>query len=368
MEEKLIIGLAQGDINGIGSELLVKLLSDNKMCEVCTPLVIGSSKVLAYYKKGLERNDEPINLTMNLVQKPEDASDKRSNIINCFSDEIRVDPGIETRDSDECAMLALRQGLDYVDDNRVDALVTAPMGDYAFDLERATSLIHYLSVRYESDYLMPLYIGEKMKLAFLTSGKSVRDSLSQLTIPNLIKRLKMINRALIRDFALDKPRIAILSLNASTGDGIFGDEEERIIKPAIVQAREEGVFVVGPYSADRFFAEAIYEKYDIVLALHHDQGLIPFKYIEGNSGVISIAGLPCVLTTPVHGMGYNMVERGDADESGMRNSIYLAIDIYKNRVQYSELTANPLKQYDVGGDRRETDLNVEQIAGVSENQ
>lgn len=366
MDEKLIIGLAQGDINGIGSELLVKILAENRMCEVCTPLVIGSSKVLAYYKKGLEQAEEPINLTMNLVQKPEEASDKRSNIINCFSDDVRVDPGIETRDSDECAMLALRQGLDYIDNNRIDALVTAPMGDYAFDLERATSLIHYLSVRYESEFLMPLYIGQKMKMAFLTSGKSVRDSLSQLTIPNLIKRFKMINRAMIRDFALDKPRIAILALNGSTGDGIFGDEEERIIKPAIVQAREEGIFVVGPYAADRFFAEAMYEKYDIVLALHHDQGLIPFKYIEDNSGVISVAGLPCVLTTTVHGMGYNMVERGDADESGLRNAIYVAMDVCRNRAQYSELTANPLKQYDVGGDRRESDLNVDQIAGVSE--
>ena len=367
MEDKLIIGLTQGDINGVGSEILVKMLADNKMCEICTPLVIGSPKVMGFYKKNIETDEEPINLTMNLVQKPEEASDKRTNIINCFSDDVKVEPGLETTISDECAMLALKQGLDYVDRNRIDALVGAPMGDYAFDLERTTSLIHYLSTRYESDYLLPLYVGEHMKLAFITSGKSVKDSISQLTIPNLLKRFKMIKRSMIRDFGIDKPKIAVLALNASTGDGVFGDEEERIIKPAIEQAREEKIFVVGPYAADRFFAEKIYEKFDVVLALHHDQGMIPFKSIEGYCGAMLVAGLPCVFTTPVHGMAYDIVDKGCADMSGMYNAMYLAKDVFNAREQYEKLTANPLKRYDVGGDKRESDLNVEQIAGVSEN-
>lgn len=368
MSENLLVGLAQGDINGVGSEILVKILADNKFCEICTPVVIGSPKVMGYYKKALESEEEPINLTMNLIQKPEEASDKRTNIINCFSDDVRVDPGIETSESDECAMLALRQGFNYVDNNKIDLLVTAPLGDYAYDLERATSLIHYLAIRYESDYLLPLFIGEHMKLAFISSGKSVKDSLSQLTIPNIMKRLKMMKRALERDFRIDKPKIAVLALNVSTGDGIFGDEEERIIKPAIEQAREENIFAVGPYAADRFFAERLYEKFDAVLALHNDQGMIPFKSIEGNGGVISVAGLPCVFTTPVHGMAYDIVDKGVADTQGMSNAIYWAIDIYRAREEYAELTQNPLKRYDVGGDKRESDLNVEQIAGVSENQ
>ncbi len=366
MNEKLIVGMAQGDINGVGSEILVKILADNQMCEVCTPIVIGSPKVMGYYKKSIETEEEPVSLVMNLIQKPEDASDKRTNIINCFSDEVRVDPGIETKVSDECAMLALKQGLDFVDNNRIDVLVSAPIGDYAYDLERATSLIHYLALRYESDYLLPLFVGEKMKLAFISSGKSVKDSLSQLTIPNVIKRLKMIKRALERDFGIDKPKIAVLALNASTGDGVFGDEEERIIKPAIEQAREENIFAVGPYAADRFFSERVYEKFDVVLALHNDQGMIPFKSVEGNSGVISVAGLPCVFTTPVHGMAYDIVDKGYVETQGMSNAIYLAIDIFKARAKYAELTRNPLKRYDVGGDKRESDLNVEQIAGVSD--
>ena len=367
MEDRLIIGLTQGDINGIGSELLVKMLADNKMNEVCIPLVIGSSKVMGFYKKGIESDEDPINLTMNLVQKPEESSDKRINIINCFSDDVKVEPGIETTTSDECAMLALKQGLDYIDRNRIDVLVSAPMGDYAFDLERATSLIHYLATRYESDYLMPIYVGQHMKLAFITSGKSVRDSISQLTIPNLMKRFKMIKRSMIRDFGIDKPKIAILALNASTGDGIFGDEEERIIKPAIEQARDEKIFVVGPYAADRFFAEKIYEKFDVVLALHNDQGMIPFKGIEGHSGAMLVAGLPCVFTTPVHGMAYDIIDKNCSDMSGMCNAVYLAKDVLFAREQYEKLTANPLKRYDVGGDKRESDLNVDQIAGVSEN-
>lgn len=367
MKDKMIVGLTQGDINGIGSEILVKMLSDNKMCEICTPLVIGSSKVMGFYKKGIESEEDPINLTMNLVQKPEEASDKRTNIINCFSDEIKVEPGIETKDSDECAMLALKQGFDYIDNQRIDVLVSAPMGDYAFDLERTTSLIHYLATRYESDYLMPLYVGERIKLAFISSGKSVRDSISQLTIPNLLKRFMMIKRSMVRDFGIDKPKIAVLALNASTGDGIFGDEEERIIKPAIDQAREENIFVVGPYAADRFFMDKIYEQFDVVLTLHNDQGMIPFKAIEGHGGAILVAGLPCVFTTPVHGMGYDIVDKGCAEINGMCNALYLAKDVYYARQEYERLTANPLKRYDVGGDKRESDLNVDQIAGVSEN-
>lgn len=368
MEEKLIVGLTQGDINGVGSEILVKMLADNKMNEFCVPLVIGSSKVMGYYKKGIDDVEEPVNLTMNLVQKPEDASDKRVNIINCFSDDVKVEPGIETKISDECAMLSLKRGLDYIDEAKIDVLVSAPMGDYAFDLERTTSLIHYLSTRYESNFLLPIFVGERMKVAFISSGKSVKDSLAQLTVANIVKRLKMINRAMVKDFAVDKPRIAVLALNVSTGDGIFGDEEERVIKPAIMEAREEGIFAVGPYAADRFFAEKLYEKFDIVLALHNDQGMIPFKEVEGNGGVLSVAGLPCVFTTPVHGMAYDIIDKQCADESGMRNSLYLGIDIYRNRVEYAELTANPLKKYDVGGDRKESDMNVDQIAGVSENQ
>ncbi len=364
MDKRLLVGISQGDINGIGYEIILKVLGDGRFNEVAPVLLIGSSRVAGYYKRFLESEEEPMNLSFNLVRTPEEIADKRYNVVNYSDEEVRVEPGGATEQSNEHAMLALRQALDYLDNNRIDVLVSAPMCDEAFGHEQATSLITYLSKRYESEFLLPLYVGEHMKMAFLTPGGGIKETLEMLTIQNMVNRLKMLNRALVRDFAADKPRIAVLALNASSGDGKFGEEEESVIKPAIAEARNSGIMAVGPYAADIFFAGRQYMNFDAVLALYNDQGMIPFREAEGFGGALLIAGLPEVLTTTIHGTAFDIVEKGVADDSSLRQAIYLALDVYARREEYKELTSDPLRKYDLGGDKRESELNVEQIAGI----
>ena len=365
MSEKLTGGIAQGDTNGVGYELILKVLGDNRMTELFTPVLIGSSKVASFYRKKIVDQEEGGNVSLNLVQKPEEAAEGRNNIINCLDDEFKVEPGAESQASDQAAVTSLKMGLDFVDRNRLDFMVSAPMGDNAFSVENAASLIQYLAARYETDFLLPLFIGRHIKMAFLSSAKNFNEAISNLTVENIVQRLKMMNRALVRDFSKDKPMMAVLALNASVGDGMFGEEEEKIIKPAIQSVRDEGIMACGPYAADRFFAERIYEKFDAVLVLHNDQGMIPFKSVEEYGGSVLIAGLPFVFTTTVGGMAFDIAGKGTAEETSMRDAVYLAIDVYRNRKQYSELTRNHLRHYEIGGDRRESEMNVEQIAGLS---
>lgn len=359
MENRLIAGITHGDVNGIGYELIIKMMAENKICEVCTPLLFGSSKVAAYHRKAL--NVE--NFSLNSIQKAPEANARRCNIINCVDDAIKVDLGQETPESDEAAMIALNAALECLDHKEIDVLVGAPQGCNSF--QPASSCPAFFAQRYDAHHVMPLLVGEKMKMGFVTNHLPIKEVVENITVNNIYNKLKLLDNCMKKDFTIRKPRIAVLGLNPHNGEsGLYGEEEKNIIIPALEKARNSGIMALGPYAADGLFSGIEFEKFDVVLAMYHDQGMIPFKTIEGNGGAVLLAGLPVVYTSTVHGMAYDITGQGIADEQGMRNALYLALDVFTNRMANADLAQNTLKHYDIASNSNETDLNVEQIAGV----
>lgn len=359
MENRLKVGLTHGDINGIGYELIIKIMAENRVCEVCTPVLYGSSKVAAYHRKTL--NVE--NFSLNSIQNVQEANSKRCNIINCVDDAIKVDPGRETAESDEAAMIALNAALNDLDKKGIDVLVAAPQGCHTFKPESGCPA--WLAKRYDAKNVTPLLVGEKMKMGFVTTHIPFQEIVSNITVNNIFDKLKLLDSCLKRDFTIRKPRIGVLGLNPHAGeDCMYGEEEKTILLPAIEKARRNGIMAFGPYAADSLFSGIEFEKFDVILAMYHDQGMIPFKSIEGFSGAVLLAGLPVVYTSTVNGVAYDSIGKEAGDESGLRNALYLAIDVYNNRLTNAELLENPLKHYDIAGNANESDLNVEQIAGL----
>ncbi|MFR8082635.1 MAG: 4-hydroxythreonine-4-phosphate dehydrogenase PdxA, partial [Odoribacter splanchnicus] len=250
-----------------------------------------------------------------------------------------------------------------LDRNEIDVLVGAPQGCNSF--KPAASCPVFFSERYETRNVMPLLVGEKMKMGFVTNHLPFRDIAGNITVNNIYYKLKLLDACLKKDFTIRKPRIAVLGLNPHSGENcMYGEEEKNVIIPAIERARDNGIMALGPYAPDGLFSGVEFEKFDVILAMYHDQGMIPFKTIEGNEGAVLLAGLPIVYTSTVHGMAYDITGQGIADESGMRNALYLAIDVYNNRQMNAELAQNPLRHYDIASNSNESDLNVEQIAGI----
>ena len=360
MENRLNVGITHGDVNGISYELIIKLLAENRICELCVPILYGSPKVAAYYRKVL--NVENFNL--NTIREPREANGKRSNIINCVDDNVKVDLGKETPDSDQASMIALKYALDQLERNEIDVLTLAPQGPESFLKEEANSLAEYLSKRYNTSETMSLFVSEKMKMGFVTEYSKLRDVPHQITRKNILKKLMLLDDTLRIDFTISKPKIAVLGLNPQVNCGQNGDEEVDVIVPAIEQARQEGIMAIGPFSADRFFSEKMYEKFDAVLAMYYDQGVAAFKAIDEESAACYVAGLPVICSTSLTEPGYDIVGQNIGDEQGMRNALYLAMDVFVHREQNIELQKNPLPHYDIASNSNESDLNVEQIEGV----
>lgn len=366
MENRLKIGIAHGDINGISYELILKMLSENKLNEVCVPVLYGSSKVAAFYRKAFDAENLNLNLNLNFnsIQKPGEANEKRSNIINCVDDEVKVDVGKETEESNQIAIKALNHALEDLDNDRLPALVIAPQSESAYSKD-GKKYIEYFASRYRAINVMQVLVGSKMKIGFVTTQTPFNEVAQHITVENVFKKLQLLDHCLREDFTIRKPRIAVLALNPNTGaQGFYGTEEKEIILPAIEKARSRGIVALGPYPADSLFAGTDYEKFDAILALHDEQGMVPFKTIEGYSGAMYLAGLSKIIALTVNGPAYDIAGKGIADESGLRNAVYLGIDIYNNRMLYKEITRNPLPHYDVAGNANESEMNVEQIAGL----
>lgn len=363
MENRLKVGITHGDINGVAYEIVIKMMAENRICEVCTPVFYGSPKVAAYYRKNLTVE----NFNLNSIQSPQEANPKRCNVINCVDDAVKVDVGKETPESDEAAMSVLKRALDDLDHKELDVVVATPQGSRSFQSEEAGGYAGYLNKRYEVKSGMPLLVGERMKMAFVTENVPFKEIGPEITTGNILNKLKVLDYCLKRDFTIRKPRIAVLGLNPHTGENcMFGEEEKNVILPAIEKAREHGIMALGPYAPDSLFCGTDYEKFDAVLAMYYDQGMIPFKTLEGVEGAVLMAGLPVVCTSTVHGMAYDIAGQGIADETALRKALYLAIDVYNTRMQNVALSRNPLPHYDVAGNANETDMNVDQIAGVRE--
>lgn len=340
MTRKLIVGITQGDGNGISYEVIIKALADERILDMCTPVIYGSSKIFGFYKKHIH-NIEQINT--NVISSAKDVHQRRVNIVNCLPENVFVEPGKATPESAKSAMTALECAVADIKAGDIDVLITAPINKRAMVGEGFgyTGHTEYLEKEFGVDEVAMIMVSENLKVGVVTGHISLKDVPSQVTTEKIISKLRLMNKSLQRDFGIDAPKIAVLGLNPHCGDGgLLGDEEQQIILPAVKAANEDGIMAFGPYSPDGFFGLGNYQKFDAVLAMYHDQGLTPFKALAFEEGVNYTAGLPIVRTSPDHGTAYEMAGRDLADPRSMKSAIYAAIDIYKHRVEYDELIEN----------------------------
>ena len=360
MEERLIrVGITHGDINGIGYEVILKTFSDTRMVELCTPVIYGSSKVAAYHRKVLEL--PPVN--MNIIAQAEEAGSNRVNIINCIEDDAKVELSHSTAVAGEAAFKALEAATVDLKRGAIDVLLTAPINKH--NIQNDTFHFPGHTEYFEKNFggqpgkALMILLNDTLRVALVTGHLPLSQVASSIRQEDIVSKLRTFNQSLKQDFGIVKPRIAVLALNPHAGDaGLLGGEEETIIIPAMREAESRGVMSFGPYAADGFFGSRMYEHFDGVLAMYHDQGLAPFKTLAMDDGVNFTAGLPIVRTSPAHGTAYDIAGKNIASEASFRQALYTAIDIYRNRMRYREATANPLrKQYfDKGGDNEKLDL------------
>ena len=340
MSRKVIVGITQGDGNGIGYEVMIKALSDERILEMCTPVIYGSSKIFGFYKKQIHDIE---NINTNVVTSAKDVHHKRINIVNCLPENVFVEPGQATPESAKAAMTSLSRAVEDVKAGYIDVLVTAPINKRAMSSEGFgyTGHTEYLEKEFGVDEVAMIMVCDRLKVGVLTGHTALKDVPSQITVDKILSKLRLMKKSLQRDFGVDSPKIAVLGLNPHCGDGgLLGDEEQNVILPAVKAANEDGIMAFGPYSSDGFFGLANYSKFDAVLAMYHDQGLTPFKALAFEDGVNFTAGLPVVRTSPDHGTAYDMAGRDLADPRSMRSAIYAAIDIFNKRADYDELIEN----------------------------
>lgn len=342
IDNKPVIGITHGDINSISYEIIIKALSDSRIFELLTPVVYGSSKVASYHRKMLNVSD----FTFNLVKKADLANPKRANIININDQEVKIDLGKSTTLAGELALLSLEIATEDLKKGLIDVLVTAPINKQNIQSKEFHFPGHteYLANKFDAeDYLM-LMVSNNIRIGVVTGHIPLREVFNQLTEELLLHKINILRQSLIQDFGIRKPRIALLGVNPHASDnGLLGEEEARIIKPAIDKAFNSGMMVFGPYPADGFFGSSDFKKFDGILAMYHDQGMLPFKTLAFDSGVNFTAGLPIVRTSPAHGTAYDIAGKDVASAESFRAALYLATDIFYNRRQYAEMTANPLE-------------------------
>jgi 4-hydroxythreonine-4-phosphate dehydrogenase len=343
---KIKIGISQGDINGISYEVILKTLIDPRIYEICTPIIYGSPKVVAYHRKTLNLGS----FNLDTIRNADESHDKRANIINCLDDNVRVELGRSTPHAGEASLLSLKAAIKDLKDNKINALVTGPINKNNIQSDQFHFPGHteYLMEEFGSNESLMIMVSEIVKVAMVTGHIPISQVSSSITASTIMSKLHMLNKSLIVDFGIRRPKIAVLSLNPHAGEeGLLGHEEIEVIIPAIEKAKQEGIVAAGPYPADGFFGSNSFRKFDAVLAMYHDQGLAPFKTLVFEDGVNFTAGLPIIRTSPAHGTAYNIVGKDEASESSFRNALYLACDIFRNRKEYEQLTSNPMKNVSV---------------------
>jgi len=345
-KEQIIVGITHGDINGIGYEVIIKTLMDNRIMEDCTPVVYGSPKVAAYHRKALDIS----NFSFNNIREVSEANHKRANIINCLNDNVRVELGKSTAMAGESAVIPLEAAVKDLSDNKIDVIVTAPVNKYNIQSKSFNFPGHteFLKHRFNVDDVLMLMVADNLRIGVITGHIPLRKVPESLSEESIINKIKIMESSLSIDFGIRRPRIAVLSLNPHSGDtGLLGNEEIEIIIPAIKRASEEGILAFGPYPSDGFFGSGAYMNFDGILAMYHDQGLTPFKALALGEGVNFTAGLPVIRTSPSHGTAYEIAGQGVASESSFRKALYLACDIFRNREMHNEITVNPLGHHDL---------------------
>ena len=350
---KLTVGITQGDSNGIGYEVIIKALSDPRILDMFTPVVYGSSKIFSFYRKTIPEIEE---MATNAVASAKDAHAKRINIVNVLPDNAYAEPGKATPDSAKAAIASLEAAIKDLKAGDIDVLVTGPINKKAMAGEGFGFPGHteYIQNAFGAEDVTMFMVSSRLKLGVVTGHIPLKDVPSSISEEKILSKLRLMYRSLQQDFCIREPRIAVLSLNPHSGDGgLLGDEEEKIIIPAIRKASEEGILAFGPFSPDGFFGLGQYENFDATLAMYHDQGLAPFKALSFEDGVNFTAGLPVVRTSPDHGTAFEKAGKDEADPMSMRSAIFTAIDIYCNRQNWLELQEGKMKEVRQERERRE---------------
>jgi 4-hydroxythreonine-4-phosphate dehydrogenase len=356
-DNKPVIGLTCGDVNGIGLEIIIKTVSDSRLLEMCTPVIFASNKVLNFYRKGLPE----INFNFSAIKDATRINHKQVNLYNCWEEDVAVTPGILNEIGGKYAVQSLEIAAQALKEGKIDGLVTAPIHKKntqtaSFNFTGHTP--YFKSLFGATDVLM-FMVADNMRIALVTEHIPVQDVAKNITKEVIISKLQLMNASLKKDFGIDKPRIAVLGLNPHAGDeGLIGKEEETIIKPAVKEAKQKDVFCFGPYPSDAFFARGQHEKFDAVLAMYHDQGLIPFKSLAIGEGVNYTGGLPTVRTSPDHGVAFDIAGNNKADEASFRQAIFTCIDIINQRKGYTDNRSNKLKRMSAAVVARAVDQKV----------
>ena len=340
-EHRIRVGITHGDVNSISYEIIIKTLQDPRLLENYTTIVYGSSKAASYHRKTLNIND----FNFNLVKNAESAHARRANIINILEDEVKIDLGKSTPIGGELALLSLEMATDDLIKNEIDIIVTAPINKKNIQSPKFAFPGHteYLARKFNTkDYLM-LMIGSSVRIGVITGHIPLNKVSETLNEDLIMRKIMIMHRSLIRDFNIMKPRIALLALNPHAGDdGLIGNEDDTILKPAIDKAYQQGMMVFGPYPADGFFGSDTFHQFDGILAVYHDQGMIPFKLLSFEDGVNFTAGLPYVRTSPAHGTAFEIAGKNIANPEAFRNAVYLGCEIFNNRMEFDQLNANAL--------------------------
>lgn len=340
---KPTIGLTCGDLNGIGLEVVIKALSDNHIFNICTPVIFANNKCVNFYKKTIPE----CNFNFNIIKDFNRLSSKQVNIFNSWEEDVVITPGEESPIAGQYALKSLQDAVGELKSGLLDGIVTAPINKNSIHSEAFPYTGHtpFLRDAFQVQDVVMLMCAENLRVAVVTEHVPVKDIASELSSKKIVSKLKIINQSLKNDFNIAKPKIAVLGLNPHAGDhGLIGNEEETIIKPAIHEAKKNNILAFGPYPADGFFAHSQYAQFDAVLAMYHDQGLIPFKSLAIGEGVNYTAGLPAVRTSPDHGTAFDIAGKGIADGLSTLESIFMAVDIIRNRKQVEENRSNPLRR------------------------
>ncbi len=339
---KPIVGFTCGDLNGIGIELIIKTLADHRILEICTPVVFASNKCVNFYRKTMPE----INFSYASVKELNKLNPKQVNIFNCWEEEVAINPGQLNDIGGKYALESLQQATQALKDGLIHALVTAPIHKKNIHTEAFPYTGHtpYFKAFFNVPEVVMFMVAENLRVGLVTEHVTIADVAKNITRENILLKLKILHNSLQKDFGIDKPKIAVLGLNPHAGDeGLIGNEEETIIKPAIKDAKHS-MLVFGPFSADAFFARGQFEKFDAVLAMYHDQGLIPFKSLAIGEGVNYTAGLPVIRTSPDHGTAFDIAGKDKADANSFVVAVFEAVDIYRRRNGYNEMRINPLRK------------------------
>ena len=340
---KIKIGITQGDVNGIGYEVILKAFDDPTMLELCTPIVYGSPKVMTYHRKALD-----LETSFTIINSAAEAVNGRLNVVNSCDDEVKVELGKPSKESGKAAFDALEKAMAEYKEGMFDVLVTAPIHKQMIQSENFAFPGHTEYIEQcmgESAKALMILANETLRVALVTGHIPVAKIASTITQELIQEKLSIFNASLKSDFGIGAPRIAVLALNPHAGDGgVIGAEEETIITPAIKAMREQGVLCYGPFPADGFMGNGTFSRFDGVLAMYHDQGLTPFKVLAMANGVNFTAGLPIVRTSPDHGTAFDIAGKNEASADSFRQALYMAMDIYRNRKRDDEAHRNPLRK------------------------